>query len=178
MQRDKTDQKLGICLKMVKKMYLLLLSGERVRWSDAGCSASAYVSCQPVSSGSEAGRADFKRSRVPPGSHSHHGLFRRRGRAVACPGTGPAFLWVSVCRMVIFAVAEQPVRRESFKTLIHFVKRQLVQMAVCRAEVSFLRSWCADGRVRRRTNKSRFAVGGERVAAGRRGADGVTARRG
>lgn len=38
-----------------------------------GRGASAYVSCRPVSSGSELGRADFKRSRVPPGSRSRRG---------------------------------------------------------------------------------------------------------
>lgn len=72
---------------------------------------------------------------------------------MACPGAGPAFLWVSVCQIVIFAVAELPVRRENFKTLIHFVKRQLILMAVCRDEVSFLCSWHADGRVHCRMNK-------------------------
>lgn len=61
---------------MVKKMYLLLPSGERVGWSGAGRGASAsvvtsyvisvpspphYVSCRPVSSGSGVGRGDFKR---------------------------------------------------------------------------------------------------------------------
>lgn len=46
-------------------------------------------------------------------------------------------------------------------------------MVLCRDEVWGLRSWCADGRVRCSMNKLGFAAVGERVAPGRRGADGL-----